>query len=381
MVSLVMVTRLMFALVLVTTIIAHDEISTCDSFTIYRVVRGGSGGERATAVLDHNAQPRGEREQERLLSRCSTCSMSPLEIRRRVLGYVLCTTEGNKHLCKGNDKIRCHNVAYAVDCALKLERDEVQFAVFSEEEMMLLARMQPYAHKVVASIRKKKNRGCLHCLSYKAKLLFIFQQSLVSTNPPANRNGLLEPRARTATHNKRRRRPVVATRGKLKYYRWSSASSSTSRSCARFAFPAPPLGMYRGWILLGEECVRLYLEDLAALHSPRASTTVPPVSLSVLVLKPSTRAISATLGHGFDTGTGGVFGTPILCLLRGASLLFERTTWPRVTGFPEYFRNEPREASRIWNRCSAGGRASNQNLKICHYSRLRDRSSIVGQDL
>ncbi|GBP52269.1 hypothetical protein EVAR_9180_1 [Eumeta japonica] len=38
------------------------------------------------------------------------------------------------------------------------------------------------------------------------------------TDPPANRNGLLEPRARTATHNKTRRRPVVATRGKLKYY-------------------------------------------------------------------------------------------------------------------------------------------------------------------
>ncbi|GBP68839.1 hypothetical protein EVAR_41577_1 [Eumeta japonica] len=39
-----------------------------------------------------------------------------------------------------------------------------------------------------------------------------------STNPPANRNGLLELRARTATYNKTRRRPVVATRRKLKYY-------------------------------------------------------------------------------------------------------------------------------------------------------------------
>ncbi|GBP81948.1 hypothetical protein EVAR_26461_1 [Eumeta japonica] len=169
MVSLVMVTRLMFALVLVTTIIAHDEI------------------------------------------------------------YILCTTEGNKHLCKGNDKIRCHNVAYAVDCALKLERDEVQFAVFSEEEMMLLARMQPYAHKVVASIRKKKNRV--------------------------------------------------------------RVAESLSRQ------------MVTG--------VRLYLEDLAApANSPRASTitTVPSgVSVCFGVLKPSTRAISATLGHGFDTGTGGVF--------------------------------------------------------------------------
>ncbi|GBO98447.1 hypothetical protein EVAR_81_1 [Eumeta japonica] len=43
--------------------------------------------------------------------------------------------------------------------------------------------------------------------------------SSVSTDPPANRNGLLKLRARAATHNKTRRRPVVATRGKLKYYR------------------------------------------------------------------------------------------------------------------------------------------------------------------
>ncbi|GBP68494.1 hypothetical protein EVAR_42445_1 [Eumeta japonica] len=43
--------------------------------------------------------------------------------------------------------------------------------------------------------------------------------SSVRTNPPANRNGLLELRARTATHNETRRRPVVATRRKLKYYR------------------------------------------------------------------------------------------------------------------------------------------------------------------
>ncbi|GBP18863.1 hypothetical protein EVAR_20393_1 [Eumeta japonica] len=40
-----------------------------------------------------------------------------------------------------------------------------------------------------------------------------------STNSPANRNGLLELRARAATQNKTRRRPVVATRRKLKYYR------------------------------------------------------------------------------------------------------------------------------------------------------------------
>ncbi|GBP93117.1 hypothetical protein EVAR_65055_1 [Eumeta japonica] len=42
--------------------------------------------------------------------------------------------------------------------------------------------------------------------------------SHLSTNSPANRNGLLELRARTATRNKTRRRPVVATRRKLKYY-------------------------------------------------------------------------------------------------------------------------------------------------------------------
>ncbi|GBO98388.1 hypothetical protein EVAR_46_1 [Eumeta japonica] len=55
----------------------------------------------------------------------------------------------------------------------------------------------------------------------KDKLLEIvnIKMSTWGTDPPPNRNGLLEPRARTATHNKTRRRPVVATRGKLKYYR------------------------------------------------------------------------------------------------------------------------------------------------------------------
>ncbi|GBP81954.1 hypothetical protein EVAR_26468_1 [Eumeta japonica] len=101
MVSVVMVTRLVFAVVLITSTTAHDEI------------------------------------------------------------YKLCTTDAYEHLCTGNDKIRCHNVEYTVDCALKLERDEVQFAVFSEEEMMLLAQMQPHAHKVVASRRMKENRGQL----------------------------------------------------------------------------------------------------------------------------------------------------------------------------------------------------------------------------
>ncbi|GBP65083.1 hypothetical protein EVAR_46877_1 [Eumeta japonica] len=43
-------------------------------------------------------------------------------------------------------------------------------------------------------------------------------RTLPVTDPPANRNGLLELHARAATHNKTRRRPVVATRRKLKYY-------------------------------------------------------------------------------------------------------------------------------------------------------------------
>ncbi|GBP22440.1 NPC intracellular cholesterol transporter 1 [Eumeta japonica] len=53
----------------------------------------------------------------------------------------------------------------------------------------------------------------------KELLLFTCRHYIYDTDPPANRDGLLEPRARTATHNKTRRRPVVATRRKLKYYR------------------------------------------------------------------------------------------------------------------------------------------------------------------
>ncbi|GBP42151.1 hypothetical protein EVAR_25776_1 [Eumeta japonica] len=43
--------------------------------------------------------------------------------------------------------------------------------------------------------------------------------SSVSTNPPANRNGLLELRARAAAHNKTRRRPSGGHSKELKYYR------------------------------------------------------------------------------------------------------------------------------------------------------------------
>ncbi|GBP32635.1 hypothetical protein EVAR_25996_1 [Eumeta japonica] len=59
-------------------------------------------------------------------------------------------------------------------------------------------------------------------IAYNFSILRLPTLSSVSTDPPANRNGLLEPRARTATHNKTRRRPVVATRGKLKFYRENS---------------------------------------------------------------------------------------------------------------------------------------------------------------
>ncbi|GBP82100.1 hypothetical protein EVAR_89439_1 [Eumeta japonica] len=66
-----------------------------------------------------------------------------------------------------------------------------------------------------------------------------------STNPPANRNGLLELRARTATHNKTRRRPVVATQGKLKYYRFGRPGSRCTGTVVdllerlhSFTFPA-----------------------------------------------------------------------------------------------------------------------------------------------
>ncbi|GBP60232.1 hypothetical protein EVAR_44607_1 [Eumeta japonica] len=56
-------------------------------------------------------------------------------------------------------------------------------------------------------------------VAYNFSILCLPTLSSVHTNPPANYNGLLKLRARTATHNKTRRRPVVATRGKLKYYR------------------------------------------------------------------------------------------------------------------------------------------------------------------
>ncbi|GBO98295.1 hypothetical protein EVAR_2_1 [Eumeta japonica] len=60
--------------------------------------------------------------------------------------------------------------------------------------------------------------------------------SSVSTDPPANRNGLLKLRARAATHNKTRRRPVVATRRKLKYYRNCTSERFVEKSFERNEF-------------------------------------------------------------------------------------------------------------------------------------------------
>ncbi|GBP72261.1 Cyclic AMP-dependent transcription factor ATF-6 alpha [Eumeta japonica] len=67
-------------------------------------------------------------------------------------------------------------------------------------------------------------------IAYNFSILRLPTLSSVSTNPLANRNGLLELRACTATHNKTHRRPVVATRRKLKY------SSSESKSTSSTAF-------------------------------------------------------------------------------------------------------------------------------------------------
>ncbi|GBP76371.1 Transferrin [Eumeta japonica] len=84
--------------------------------------------------------------------KCMAISSTPVECPMQ------CPTHFSEYLSRPSSARRLSSLRYRLDCAMKLERDEVQFAVFSQEEMMLLAQMQPYAHKVVASIRNKENR-------------------------------------------------------------------------------------------------------------------------------------------------------------------------------------------------------------------------------
>ncbi|GBP91369.1 hypothetical protein EVAR_66986_1 [Eumeta japonica] len=83
-------------------------------------------------------------------------------------------------------------------------------------------------------------------IAYNFSILRLPTLSSVSTNPPANRNGLLELRARAATHNKTRRRPVVATRRKLKYYRSDRAAADTASD----ERPRPPTAILLGTALV-----------------------------------------------------------------------------------------------------------------------------------
>ncbi|GBP75795.1 hypothetical protein EVAR_65427_1 [Eumeta japonica] len=79
--------------------------------------------------------------------------------------YRICTTLKYLSTCMALERdigtIRCVIATSNLECAFKLTTDEAQIGVFSEEEMMLLAQMQPDAYHAVASIRDDKSKGDL----------------------------------------------------------------------------------------------------------------------------------------------------------------------------------------------------------------------------